>query len=1023
MLQIMKKNSSNNGSCSTAIPPQIQPCRAGLARWLGLAAISLLFSSSVQAQPANILELTTGGASGTDWNATSQWTGNAVPIAANNYVLYTNTTAGLGNYYGVNFGLGRVRTPTDGNVDVFDGGSLTIPRGAELLLKESNGGAPTANIIFSNYNNISYANVFPMIRLSPNQGAETVTLNGTITNLTDSYLASDTSNHKLTLNIASTVVGANNITLVSSAGSATSFDSSNTNLVTGNWSGFTGTLNIGNTTIAAVVELNNSAMNVNMPLAMPRVNGVLILDKPISVQSFSITNNTVAAGTYTPAQLSALGFGGTFSGHGSLTVGFTAPPNLTALPGSSQVALSWQPVYGAVSYNVKRSTTSGGETTVNNVSSTNYTDTGLVNGTPYFYEISAVNGSSIESGNSLEASATPVAGPPSTPTWVSVTTGNPAQVNLSWTAGGGTTFFLQRGTVSGTYTVTNILSVTNYVDTQVLSGTTYYYVVSSTNIAGASANSIEISATPSASPFPPTGLTAVNTGSGQVSLSWNGTFGATSYNVKRATSSGAETTVGSASGTNYVDSGLVNDTTYYYEVSSVGAGGETNSTEVGILTGYIIEAATGAAAGTDWTQGSQWTGGNAPVSGVTYIVYTNTTGSAGLGSYYGVNFGAGRVRTPADGNTSAFLGDNLIIPPGSELLMKEANGGSATANIIFSNYNNVNVTGLYPMVRLSPNQGSETVTLNGTITSAADGYLAADTLFNNLELIIASTVVGTGNLTLITSGQNAFSSVNTNLVTGDWSGFSGTLSIGNATIAGVVELANSAVNPNMKLTMPNTNGVLILDERVNVASFTIGGIAVPNGGYTATALANLGYGGVFSGAGKLVVGNNPPVAKPNTYTRNGLNSWKILVSNLLTNATDLDGDTLTLASVGTSTNGVTLSISGGYVLYSNPNLVDDQFSYTVTDGFGGTSSAVITLTVGSSNGVGGQASGIAFTGGTASMNFAGIPGYTYNVQVSTDLVTWTTIYTTNAPVGGVFQFTDNAAPTPDAFYRLMWNGN
>jgi hypothetical protein len=104
-------------------------------------------------------------------------------------------------------------------------------------------------------------------------------------------------------------------------------------------------------------------------------------------------------------------------------------------------------------------------------------------------------------------------------------------------------------------------------------------------------------------------------------------------------------------------------------------------------------------------------------------------------------------------------------------------------------------------------------------------------------------------------------------------------------------------------------------------------------------------------------------------------------------------------------------------------LVDDQFSYTVTDGFGGTSSAVITLTVGSSNGVGGQASGIAFTGGTASMNFAGIPGYTYNVQVSTDLVTWTTIYTTNAPVGGVFQFTDNAAPTPDAFYRLMWNGN
>jgi hypothetical protein len=238
-----------------------------------------------------------------------------------------------------------------------------------------------------------------------------------------------------------------------------------------------------------------------------------------------------------------------------------------------------------------------------------------------------------------------------------------------------------------------------------------------------------------------------------------------------------------------------------------------------------------------------------------------------------------------------------------------------------------------------------------------------------------------------------------------------------------VELDNSAVNAAMKLTMLNTNGTLILDTRIPVASFSIGGNAVPNGGYTAAALANLGYGGYFSGAGKLVVGNNPPVASPNTYTRNGLSNWRILVSNLLTNATDVDGDTLTLASVGTSTNGISLSISGGYVLYDNPNLVDDQFSYTVTDGFGGTSSAVITLTVGSSNGVGGTASGITFAGGTSSMTFAGVPGYTYNVQVSTDLTNWTTIYTTNAPTGGVFQFTENAAPTPIAFYRLMWNGN
>ena len=49
--------------------------------------------------------------------------------------------------------------------------------------------------------------------------------------------------------------------------------------------------------------------------------------------------------------------------------------------------------------------------------------------------------------------------------------------------------------------------------------------------------------------------------------------------------------------------------------------------------------------------------------------------------------------------------------------------------------------------------------------------------------------------------MNAFSVTKTNLVTGDWSGFTGTLSIGNATIAGVVELNNSAVNTNLLILL------------------------------------------------------------------------------------------------------------------------------------------------------------------------------------------------------------------------------
>ena len=60
--------------------------------------------------------------------------------------------------------------------------------------------------------------------------------------------------------------------------------------------------------------------------------------------------------------------------------------------------------------------------------------------------------------------------------------------------------------------------------------------------------------------------------------------------------------------------------------------------------------------------------------------------------------------------------------------------------------------------------------------------------------------------------------------------------------------------------------------------------------------------------------------------------------------------------------------------------------------------------------------------GTASISFAGIPGSSYNVQVSTNLINWTTLLTTNAPANGLFQFNDSNAAKPTAFYRLMWNG-
>jgi hypothetical protein len=70
--------------------------------------------------------------------------------------------------------------------------------------------------------------------------------------------------------------------------------------------------------------------------------------------------------------------------------------------------LSWTGSAGATSYNLYRGTSSGGETLLKSgVGATAYGDTGLTNGTTYFYKVTAVN-SGGESGTSNEPSATPV---------------------------------------------------------------------------------------------------------------------------------------------------------------------------------------------------------------------------------------------------------------------------------------------------------------------------------------------------------------------------------------------------------------------------------------------------------------------------------------------------------------------------------------------------------------------------------------------------------------------------------------
>jgi len=419
----------------------------------------------------------------------------------------------------------------------------------------------------------------------------------------------------------------------------------------------------------------------------------------------------------------------------------------------------------------------------------------------------------------------------------------------------------------------------------------------------------------------------------------------------------------------------------------------------------------------------------------TYSIGGSTDNNATFG-------GAITVNEPLTISQVANTGGNGLIISGG------ITAGSGTPTVTFAGPGNVNVT----TVGIANGSGTVAVSITGgTVTnSAANTYtgntvISAGTLALSGSGSLASPLISVGGgatfdastlSSTFTLGSQTLtnSSTGTASINGSLTAGSGTVSLAyvsgtpSLTVPGGTFTVSSGTT--FKVSTATTLGqgsykLISKSGSGTVAAGTLPAVTVGGAGVAAGALTSLSVSG-----GELYLNvSSPLTANPNTYTRNGSVTWMLKVANLMTNVTELDVTTTNLTSVGTSTNGVTLDITSipGYVLYNNPNLVDDKFSYTVTDGNGWTDTATITLTAGTVPSVGGQANNINYSGGTATLTFAGIPGYKYNVQLNTVDVSnpldWSTVFTTNAPMGGVFQYVDPTPPTPNAYYRLMWNGN
>ena len=179
-----------------------------------------------------------------------------------------------------------------------------------------------------------------------------------------------------------------------------------------------------------------------------------------------------------------------------------APSGLTATGGNAQVSLSWTASSGAISYNIKRATVSGGPytTIASGVTATSYTNTGLANGTTYFYVVSAVNATG-ESPNSTQASVTILSvSVPLAPSGLTATAAT-KKVTVAWTdnASNAQGFKIERALNGTTFTqiATGTENTSSFANTGLPTGITYLHRVRAYNVTGDSTYSNVSSATSS----------------------------------------------------------------------------------------------------------------------------------------------------------------------------------------------------------------------------------------------------------------------------------------------------------------------------------------------------------------------------------------------------------------------------------------------------------------------------------------------------------------------------------------------
>jgi len=257
----------------------------------------------------------------------------------------------------------------------------------------------------------------------------------------------------------------------------------------------------------------------------------------------------------------------------------TAPANLTLVPSSSSIVLSWGAStdnVAVIGYYVYRN----GQKIIlpGQITAASYTDTGLSPGVTYSYQVGAYDAvGNITRSNSVSAATIFDVTPPSSPYNLRAIATSTSEIDLSWSPA------MDNIAVAGYEIFRNSVHIGNsvgtstvYQDTGLSPSAQYSYSITAVDEVGnMSIQSTPASATTfqpdTAPPSIPTGLSFVSPSTSEIDLSWKPStdnVGVAGYDVYRD-----GTQIAATVSATYVDTGLATSTTHLYAVRAYDAAG------------------------------------------------------------------------------------------------------------------------------------------------------------------------------------------------------------------------------------------------------------------------------------------------------------------------------------------------------------------------------------------------------------------------------------------------------------------